>query len=386
MRGVEFVSIEGTISLAVDWDGRQIKRARVVSTRPREVARVLVGRRAAEAVAMVPRLFSICGRSQAVAAALACECAAEIESDPAVQRSRRELVDAELAHEYLWRILLDWPRAVGEPGDAPLLATVRARLTEAIAGSEWAMRYAPDRSVREASTWDAVRAEIGTLLADNVLQAPRTALEDAARFDAWLAAGQSPVASILARLRADSAEMGAPGVPLLPMLTPELAAGEVARRLDGDELFCAAPDWEGSPRETGARARRHAHPLVAELTRGASSAILPRFAARLVELVELLEGRPGAGMGSAALQGDGAIAWVETARGVLIHRVVLDADRVARYQIVAPTEWNFHPRGALAIELETVRGADRAALERRIDLLVQSLDPCVAYSVEVGHA
>ncbi|MGB8434111.1 MAG: hypothetical protein WCE38_07625, partial [Burkholderiales bacterium] len=148
------MSIEGALSVAVDWDGRQINVARVRSTRPRDLAQVLVGQRAADAVAMVPRLFSICGRSQAVAAALACECAAEIEPDAAVQRCRRELVDAEIVHEYLWRILLDWPRAIGDAGDAPLLARVRARLTEAIAGSEWAMRYAPDRSAREASTWD----------------------------------------------------------------------------------------------------------------------------------------------------------------------------------------------------------------------------------------
>lgn len=380
------MSVEGALLVAVNWDGRQINDARVVSTRPHGLAQVLVGRRAADAVAMVPRLFSICGRSQAVAAALACERAADIESDAAVQPCRQELVDAEIVHEYLWRILLDWPRAIGDAGDAPLLATIRARLTEAIAGSEWAMRYAPDRSVREASTWDAARAELGRLLAEDVLQAPRAALEDATRFDAWLATGQSPVARILAQLRAEAAEMGAPGVPLLPMMTPELAAGGVARRLDDDEQFSVAPDWEGSPRETGARARQHAHPLVAELTRGGPSAILPRLAARLVELAELLEGTPGARMGSATMRGGDALAWVETARGVLIHRVTLDADRVARYQIVAPTEWNFHPRGALAIELESVRAADRAALERRVDLLVQSLDPCVAYSVEVGHA
>ena len=41
-------------------------------------------------------------------------------------------------------------------------------------------------------------------------------------------------------------------------------------------------------------------------------------------------------------------ALVETARGLLMHEIVLDGDTVAEYFIVAPTEWNFHPQGPLA--------------------------------------
>ena len=110
------------------------------------------------------------------------------------------------------------------------------------------------------------------------------------------------------------------------------------------------------------------------------------FAARLVELTELLERKAGERMASAAIRDGDAIAWVETARGMLVHRVALDEESVVRYQIVAPTEWNFHPRGALVVELETLCVGDRTALERRVELLVQSLDPCVAYGIEIGHA
>jgi hypothetical protein len=41
-------------------------------------------------------------------------------------------------------------------------------------------------------------------------------------------------------------------------------------------------------------------------------------------------------------------ALVETARGLLMHEIVLDGERIADYFIVAPTEWNFHPQGPLA--------------------------------------
>ena len=84
-------------------------------------------------------------------------------------------------------------------------------------------------------------------------------------------------------------------------------------------------------------------------------------------------------------EGDG-LAAVQTARGLLLHRVRLADGRVADYQIVAPTEWNFHPEGALVRGLVGIEARDDAGLVRSAQLVVQALDPCVACRVEVGHA
>ena len=77
---------------------------------------------------------------------------------------------------------------------------------------------------------------------------------------------------------------------------------------------------------------------------------------------------------------------MQTARGLLLHRVCLEEGRVAHYQIVAPTEWNFHPAGALVRGLRTIVTDDSEALEQRTRLAVQALDPCVAFHIEAGHA
>jgi Ni,Fe-hydrogenase I large subunit len=83
---------------------------------------------------------------------------------------------------------------------------------------------------------------------------------------------------------------------------------------------------------------------------------------------------------------DEGLAAVETARGMLLHRARLVDQRVAEYQIVAPTEWNFHPAGALATGLVGLETGDDAELHNAARLAVHALDPCVAYRIEAEHA
>jgi Ni,Fe-hydrogenase I large subunit len=71
---------------------------------------------------------------------------------------------------------------------------------------------------------------------------------------------------------------------------------------------------------------------------------------------------------------------------LLLHRATVTEVHVTGYQIVAPTEWNFHPQGALARGLEGAAATDAMALERDARLVVQALDPCVACRVEVAGA
>jgi Ni,Fe-hydrogenase I large subunit len=77
---------------------------------------------------------------------------------------------------------------------------------------------------------------------------------------------------------------------------------------------------------------------------------------------------------------------VQTARGLLLHRVRIADGRVTDYRIVAPTEWNFHPDGALARGLVGATAGSAVALKRQARLAVQALDPCVAFQVEIAHA
>ena len=76
-----------------------------------------------------------------------------------------------------------------------------------------------------------------------------------------------------------------------------------------------------------------------------------------------------------------AIAWCEMARGLLLHWVLLDDQgQVADYRVVAPTEWNFHPEGALARALHALPAEDTASAW----ILAAAYDACVECKVANG--
>jgi Ni,Fe-hydrogenase I large subunit len=69
------------------------------------------------------------------------------------------------------------------------------------------------------------------------------------------------------------------------------------------------------------------------------------------------------------------------ARGLLLHWVQLDhRGAVSGYRLVAPTEWNFHPQGALAQALRALQPQDLDSAR----LLAAAFDPCVQCSIEAG--
>jgi len=121
------VTIEGELVVRLDCAGRSVRAVTVRSTRPFAAARVLRGRTPADAVATVPRLFSVCGRAQEAAAASALSAARGGAEDAGTRAARVRDVRLETIQEYFRRILVDWPEAMGRaPATAPVAAALRS--------------------------------------------------------------------------------------------------------------------------------------------------------------------------------------------------------------------------------------------------------------------
>lgn len=355
----------------------RVTGAQARAQRPRVAGKLFTGRAASDAAPLAGALFAICGRSQSIAAAAAIE-AAKGEGEREAQRRARDVrIAAETVHEHAWRLLVDWPKLAGRAPEVEALAGARKALAPLLAAAEGEdLRDA----ARGAQAW-AGQAIFGTAPADFLAVGSTMALRK------WARKGDTNVARLVAEILEGDPALGASDVAFLPP-GDVWVARDLASALD-DAAFDDTPHWHGEARETGPLARTAAHPLVADAIAAWGRGVGARLAARLVEMALALEsmsqGR-GAGHGAARLDGASAIAWVETARGLLVHQAALDGERICAYRIVAPTEWNFHPAGAFARGALGMPAADAGRLERQVRWLVASLDPCVGVSFEAHHA
>lgn len=330
---------QGSLDLVLAWDGQRVVRAGVSATRP-TADRLLRGLPAVRAPEVVTRLFGLCRLAQGTAARLAVQAA---RGRPMESRQRIDLalaVARETITEHLTHFLIAWPQTGAPP---PACRTSDLAL--------WRRRL---------------------LAVDDPAAAAGLAVE----LEQWLADLEPP----------SCPDLCAPdAVALLPRLAPAEWGALVA-----NDDFARLPTLAGAPAETGALARQQGEPEVAALL-AAGRRVDARLVARRLELRRLIRGlaEPGTltNLFDAAAIGEGsALACVETARGTLLHRVQLDSERIARYLIVAPTEWNFHPQGAFVREIDGFPAASEASARHAGERLALALDPCVPYTVRIAHA
>lgn len=366
------MNLEGRVRVSAGFGGGQVQHVVVQSDRPLIGELVLRGRACAEAPELLSLALSLCGRSQALVCAAACEAVAGVEPQAAVLERRSRELAAETVQEHAWRLLFDWPRLAGQPEDIELLGRIRALA-----------RSAPQSD----SAWGAARDALSSLVAARILGEPAEQwLEQgsAARWLEWAAVGHTPAARALHHM-AGLATAAAEPVPFLAWPSSEQVIAGIAVPALAEAAFAKQPTLAGRPRETGPLPRLVRHPALAEMVR--TRLLAARAFARLAELVAILLGAVPPGHVECARLGPGrAAAWVEMARGLLVHALEADGGRVAHYAIVAPTEWNFHPRGALVAALEDQPAAGLAAARHLVETAASVLDPCVELTADVHDA
>jgi len=379
------MSIEGELRVTLHCDGQRVRHLGLHSTRPLVAPRLLQGRRPADAAALVPRLFALCGQAQGAAAAAALRAAgAEAAGMPTPSAWT---VVLEALQDTLWRLLIDAPRSLSLPPQAAAVAPARAAVARAMA----ALATEPSRPQPALAAAAAALSDIASLHVYGDDPSHWLAGTDATAFDHWRDTATTLPARALALLAQTAPDLGRSDTALMPGLDDEAWWSVVVPALQRDPLFARAPTWGERPVETGALARQRAQPLVAALISRDGHSAATRLAARLVELTFLLDtlataADDAAGWVRAWPLGAGlGLAAVQTARGLLLHQVRLEAGLIADYCIVAPTEWNFHPQGALFRGIVGMQASDEATLLARTRLAVHALDPCVGFGVEVVH-
>jgi uptake hydrogenase large subunit len=368
---------------AVVTDGRLVPN-RVVSARNRGIAAALAGRPVGEVLALLRRLFPLCGIAHTIAAVTAIETAFGLVPSRAQRAFRELMLVTEHANSVAWRLLMDWPPLLGGAGDTRTYAaflrasapiTADADRLQQIGGG--ALRLPRAETARAARSLAAMLTALFPEGADPTLSFD--GLEVALR------SGESVPARLLARARADlPAHYGRHDWPLFAAAH----ADWFAHRLADTPGFSDAPNLDGSPAEVGPLAALR-HPLVGEALAHWGSGLATRLlaaaldasvvAARLRACDRVLDDDAS----DVDTTGDGRGAGVvETARGPLAYWLEVEGGRVRTLRSVAPTEWNFHPAGPFRAALDSAPAiADPVAGAR---LLAASFDPCVPFDIAIA--
>ena len=344
------------------------------------LGRLLQGQRGEQVGRTLSSVFTLCAHAHRRCAELALAAAQSPQAAP--ERPAPVLLYLETARDHLRSIALDWPQRLPELGlDAQRMDGLRG-CPLPLAGA----RPVNDEDV----AWQTLGA-LRTWLESAVLKQDALSwLQECREPDALVSWCQAQGDRLLpARCLSEwhpLAHTLRPPLRALDVLSDDAPLQEAGLRVLGHALaqkddFAQHPTWLGQPAETGAWTRlRHRQQ---DMARSAWT----RMSARWVELVELAVADPqGARQSGAPLLASGALqlaegqalAWCEMARGLLLHWVKVDAaGAVQGYRVLAPTEWNFHPQGALAQAVAALP-ADALSTART---LAAAYDPCVLCTV-----
>ena len=385
------MSIEGSIEIELSTDGNKVDFVSINSTRPVLASRIFNGKAVTEALKVLPMLFMVCGTAQAVAGVRACEQAMGIQPPGELEQLRENLVSMETVREHLGRVFLDWPVFLG--GEPDVASQSQVLVLSRQYRDEFSGNHAPFMPASTSGLDDLTRS-VGPVEA--ILQILETAvfgmpalqwleLDSIDKLSQWAATEATVACGLVTEIaRMGWMDSGRCAIPYLPELEPEI----LAARIDDD--FVRAPQWNGECRETSCLTRVHS-PLLQELKQRFGNGLVVRITARLTEIARQLvalslpDGEPFVDArrpGDPTGPGNTGVGQVSAARGQLVHCVRLDAGTVVDYRILAPTEWNFHPRGVVAAGLGALRG-DSEAIDHQARLLINSIDPCVDFGLRI---
>ena len=163
--------------------------------------------------------------------------------------------------------------------------------------------------------------------------------------------------------------------------------------------WCKAPRYAGQVVETGALARQlvAGHPLLRALVAADGGNVKARVVARLFEIALVVPAMeswvralvPGESFCNQWALPDTAsgVGLVEAARGALGHWLRIERGKIASYQIIAPTTWNFSPLdaagvpGALEQALIGLPVGESELAPLAVQHVVRSFDPCMVCTV-----
>lgn len=363
---------EGTvlIDVAVDADNRTKVTTR--STRQGEISRAIVGQPISSSLprTLIESLYALC--PQAHLAAYECAAAAAQGLD-IPDRGRR--VVYELINEHLRFLAFDAFVTVGLKPDEQVrqLGKLRALSSSELAKDE------PDFDKLDEAIAPAIQ-----LFVTGVEPQSFEALQSLPDFEAWMLHGATAASRLYGQLWETVPCRRCTSVA---MLNPRCTIEAIETWFSGD-VSVSCPLINGTALQTSALGRCEKHPLIAEILEQYGCGVRAQFVARLIDLRDYWMARkePQWSVQASKTAPDTGLAHVQTARGSLIARIVVEKGVVAGLKTVAPTEWNFASGSCAEQVLSAIEFTSEDQWKRDAAWILAAIDPCVPYQIRFKHA
>lgn len=392
-------NIEGQLDINLYPQRKNGARVELRSSRPLHATKIFIGKTPEQVLNTIPLLFNICGIAQSRAALSAIEQSLNINSNAELETARDMLVLVENAKEHLFRLFIDWPQLFNQKtnnNDIPYLSQIIGQFKSALFHDSEAFNLDSQLNKQLKNT-DYLIDKLDQYLAQHVFhQSTQNWLEIKNIHDLhqWAQQSDSIAAKAICFICEQGwASQGLTDCEQLPLLDEHHLLEQFCA--SNAEQFIAQPQWQGRCYETTALSRQFEQPLIRALHKEFHATLITRWVARLVELAiipqqlrKMLQQITDHEIKPTNNPTDKSIvpglAQIEAARGRLIHRVEIEQGVISNYQILAPTEWNFHPQGLVAKSLGSLASHhSKKDLEHLSHLMINAIDPCVGYQLRV---
>ena len=388
--------IEGEIKISIVARSGQVESVSITSTRPLHITKLFAGKSIDSVADIMNALYQLCNTAHRFAFLCLLDESKIIKLSQNEIQAYQLLLDLETIREHCFSISSKWSQDSDNLVDTNIinLLTTLKEISVALFTNTDPLSFS-DKRLQSFNSIDKLILKLEQQLQILLIGSQyntQSVFTDLDSFNDWLQVGKSKSADFLNYLQQHQPnKMGNVKVSHLP----DLDLKDISALLNND-TYIQCPSYQDITYETTPYSRQSEHRLIKQLVNIHGSGVFTRASAQLLEVFELLNKVKHNYTNIKSenisyniqfpLLETNALVQLEAARGRLVHQLSIKDEKIKSYQILAPTEWNFHPEGVLNNMIKSLNFTDKKDLLTKVKLLVNAIDPCVGYSIEVDHA
>ncbi len=389
------MSIAGELNITLNTSDTHNTRCQISSSRPLQASHVFTGKTIDQTLTMIPLLFNICSKAQAVTAVRAIESAKQTPATPQIESTREALIALESLREQALRVAMDWPTFIKVAPESPLLSHIAMGISKIMKSLETSqsLKYLASSSKTLSSEAQGITKaqnlqwKTFSETISNGIFGSSTTTWLASDLDEWANQEQTQAASFIHWLSQKTwKNAGESTITELPAIDDSALLNVL---LAEQHQFTSQPVWKNQCHELSwfTHQQHNKQNLIAKSKALKGNGIFSRMVARLVEIANLITVLDDFFIHHETLTAPKSsakgLAYSHAARGRLSHYINVENNTVKKLLILAPTEWNFHPQGVTKDSLCNLQADNERDLRQQAELLIHAIDPCVGYTLNM---